>query len=85
MRQCPFCESEDVGIINILERVYAVGCRSCGMTGPQATTLQEAMNLWEQLCDKSCHHCISRPWGKALAKRVAQLSKDYNPASPVTS
>ena len=72
---CPYCASTDIGIIDVLGKSYSVGCRVCGMSGPQGTTVEEAEKAWNGLCLKFCNHCISRPWGRALAKRVQQLSE----------
>ena len=72
---CPYCASNDIGIINVLGKVYSVGCRSCGMSGPQESTLEAAEEAWNALCLKLCSHCISRPWGRALAKRVNEMSR----------
>lgn len=71
---CPYCASNDIGIIDVLGKIYSVGCRSCGMSGPQESTVEEAENAWNSLCLKICSHCISRPWGRALAKRVRDMS-----------
>lgn len=75
LHKCPFCSSESVGIINILNINYTVGCSGCGMTGPIGETEEQAKSFWEGLCHNMCHHCISRPWGKALLKRVKKLSE----------
>ena len=72
---CPYCSSDDIGIIDVLGKIYSVGCRSCGMTGPQQPTADAAESAWNGLCLKICSHCISRPWGKAMAKRVRDLSQ----------
>ena len=71
---CPYCASSDIGIIDVMGKFYSVGCRACGMCGPQAPTLDEAEQAWNGLCLKLCTHCISRPWGKALAKRMKEMS-----------
>ena len=72
---CPYCASKDIGIIDVLGKFYSVGCRSCGMSGPQESTLEAAEEAWNGLCLKLCSHCISRPWGRALAKRVNEMSR----------
>ena len=74
--KCPYCGSEDLGIIDILGASYAVGCRNCGMTGPQSESKDGALSSWDGLCAHMCHHCISRPWGKAMARRIARLAKE---------
>ena len=71
---CPYCASSDIGIIDVLGKFYSVGCRTCGMSGPQEATLEAAEEAWNGLCLKLCSHCISRPWGRALAKRVSEMS-----------
>ncbi|HJD97257.1 Lar family restriction alleviation protein [Mailhella massiliensis] len=76
MHACPYCSSEDIGLIDILGRIYSVGCRNCGMTGPQAESADEAEHAWNGLCLKICSHCISRPWGRAMAKRVQAMSEE---------
>ena len=58
--KCPYCESEDIGVIDVLGQVYTYGCKQCGMTGPQANTKEEAKQLWDALCLNMCHHCIRR-------------------------
>lgn len=58
--KCPYCESEDIGVIDVLGQSYTYGCRQCGMTGPQANTKEEAKQLWDALCLKLCHHCIRK-------------------------
>ena len=73
---CPYCESEDTGIIDILGNIYSVGCRNCGMTGPHAESADQAETAWNGLCQKICSHCISRPWGRAMAKRIKAMSEE---------
>ena len=73
---CPYCASDDIGIIDVLGKIYSVGCRSCGMSGPQESTVEAAEMAWNGLCLKICSHCISRPWGRVLAKRVKNLSEN---------
>ena len=84
MTKCPYCSSDNLGIINIMGESFAVGCKDCGTTGPQSYTEEGARESWEGLCARMCHHCISRPWGKAMTRRVARLARDYNPDTPVT-
>ena len=76
MHSCPYCDSEDIGVINILNTIYSIGCKSCGMTGPQGENEEDARAKWEGLCHTMCHHCISRPWGKAMIKRVKKLADE---------
>ncbi|WP_418764524.1 hypothetical protein [Mailhella sp.] len=78
---CPYCASDDIGIIDVLGKIYSVGCRSCGMSGPQESTVEAAEMAWNGLCLKICSHCISRPWGRALAKRVKNLSENADDSS----
>ena len=82
MRQCPYCGSEDLGMIDILGASYAVGCRNCGMTGPQSDSKDGALSSWNGLCAHMCNHCISRPWGKAMARRIARLAKESESGDP---
>lgn len=93
MHACPYCASEDIGIIDVLGRIYSVGCRSCGMSGPQEATVEAAELAWNGLCLKICSHCVSRPWGRALARRMQEMAKaqektqspeNCEPSSPVT-
>lgn len=63
--KCPYCESEDIGLIDVLGQSYTVGCRQCGMTGPQADNKEEAEALWNKLCQKMCRHCIGRRFKRA--------------------
>lgn len=76
MTKCPYCESDNLGIINIMGERFAVGCKNCGMSGPQSNTENDAITAWDGLCARMCHHCISRPWGKAMARRIAQLARE---------
>lgn len=71
---CPYCASNDIGVIDVMGKFYSVGCRTCGMCGPQKPTLEDAERAWNGLCLKLCTHCISRPWGRALAKRVKEMA-----------
>lgn len=84
MSKCPYCDSDSLGIVNIMGESFAVGCKNCGMTGPQSRTEEGAREAWEGLCARICRNCISRPWGKAMARRIARLAKDQSPETPVT-
>ena len=68
--KCPYCEFEDLGILDVLGMSYAVGCRHCGMTGPAAETKEEAEIKWKSLCLKMCHHCIKKHLRRQRAQRV---------------
>ena len=75
MHKCPYCESTDLTVKNILHSEYFMACHSCGMTGPVGYTEEHAVQLWAALEAKMCRSCISRPWGKKMLKRVAELAK----------
>ena len=68
---CPYRASNDIGVIDVMGKFYSVGCRTCG---PQKPTLEDAERAWNGLCLKLCTHCISRAWGRALAKRVKEMA-----------
>lgn len=84
MTKCPYCSSDNLGIINIMEESFAVGCKDCGMSGPQAHTEADAITSWDGLCARMCRNCISRPWGKAMSRRIARLATNHSPDTPVT-
>ena len=46
------------------------------MTGPVGYTENRAVELWDALEAKMCRRCISRPWGRKMLKRVAELATD---------
>ena len=70
---CPFCKSTNLGIINVFDESFNVGCKDCGMTGPQAASIDEAIDIWNRLCSKMCSHCITRPFGKAVIARSKKI------------
>lgn len=76
MHKCPYCESTELTLCNILHSEYFVACQSCGMTGPVGYTEERAVELWNALGAKMCRRCISRPWGRKILKRVAELATD---------
>ena len=73
-KNCPFCGSDNVGVISIFNVHHCVGCKACGLTGPQSDTEQGAKDLWDSLHAKMCRSCITRPWGQKALKRMQALA-----------
>lgn len=47
MKNCPFCNSDQVGIVKENHRLKYGYCRVCGATGPVKTRAPEAERAWD--------------------------------------
>jgi Lar family restriction alleviation protein len=45
-KSCPFCGSNKLDMVSVLNKDCAVSCLSCEITGPYRLTSDEAINAW---------------------------------------
>lgn len=48
LKSCPFCDSEEVEMLEYTNTAFVICCLKCYTTGPQGTTKEEAIEKWNR-------------------------------------